>query len=183
MPQGGRLGGVGGVNQCGIGGPPAHVAAAFVEVAVDEVDGVERQVAQAAVGGFLGEPVGQHVEFAGDAGGSVFDALCGAFGGGREFGQLLGHHGKPAPGFACPSGFHAGVHRQDVDGAVDALDLVERGHHFFQHALRQADHGLGVFFGRHLLGCGGGFHGGGLVRAGNGFECSQCHGQLLAPSM
>ena len=105
----GRLRVLCGRHHRGIGGPPAHVAAALVQVAVDQVDVRQRQVGQARaahVGLQLFQP------FAQVGAGAVrhaVDLLRGIADPARERVHLFGDHAEAAACSADADGFDAGA--------------------------------------------------------------------------
>ncbi len=86
----GRVGGA--IDHGGVGGPPAHVAGALVEVAVDDLDGIEGEIDAALRPRLGGEPshrLGQGIDAApqigGQRSGQLFDLA-------RDVADLLSHH-------------------------------------------------------------------------------------------
>ncbi|GJD70131.1 hypothetical protein MMMDOFMJ_3073 [Methylobacterium gnaphalii] len=113
------------VHHGGIGGPPAHVACPLIEVAVDDLDGVEREI-DAAVGARLfgqsrdgmGEFVDARAQADPEPGGDPFDFR-------RDGANLLGDDGEPGTLVARMRRLDQRVERQKLHAARDRLDRVE----------------------------------------------------------
>ncbi len=112
-----------------VGCPPAHVAGAFIEIAVDQLDGVERQIDHALAARALAHPLNRGDEVAGALGqlglelaGDGLDLLADAA-------HLLRHHGEARALRAGARAFDQRVQRQHlhlVGDLLDRLGLVDR---------------------------------------------------------
>ncbi len=115
----------GGVDHGGVGRPPADIAGAFVQVAVDQLDGVERQVDQARALGLGRQIVGQafqrgdfDAQFVGHQFGDVLD-LTG------NLANFIGDDGETGAHVAGALGFDQGIERQDAQHVGDAGDIAQ----------------------------------------------------------
>ncbi|CAM3515184.1 hypothetical protein BUGL105410_36595 [Burkholderia gladioli] len=111
-----------------IGGPPAHVAGAFIEVAVDDIDHVQREIGTTlpvvrvhaidhAVAEF-GQPRQRTDQFLVEDVGDLADPL-------RDMLHLVGHHGEPLAGLAGARRLDQRVEREEGGFAIDVVDVAD----------------------------------------------------------
>lgn len=117
------------IDQRGIGRPPAHVAGPFIEVAVDQLDGVEREVDHALAARALAHAVDRGDEVAGALGQLAFEFAGDSLDLLADAADLLRHHREARALRAGARAFDQRVQRQHlhlVGDLLDRLGLVDR---------------------------------------------------------
>ena len=117
----------GGADQSAVGRPPAHVAGALEQVAVDDLNGVQRQVGETLAAKIDQHPAAGFLDLAGvgfhrvaEIRGDMIDLL-------GDIADFLGDHAEGGTGGAGAAGFDARIECQNLGGGHDRLngaDLV-----------------------------------------------------------
>jgi hypothetical protein len=112
----------GAVDDGGIGGPPAYVAGSLIEVAVDQFDGIEREVDHALAARPLGHPLDRAHQVAGPLGQLGFELTRDRLDLLADAAHFLRHHGKARTLRAGTGTFDQRVQRQHFHLVGDVLD-------------------------------------------------------------
>jgi hypothetical protein len=121
--RGGRRSGRGGaVDDGGIGGPPEHVAGTFIEIAVDQFDGIERQVDHPFAPRPLGHALHRAHEVAGALGQLTFEVPRDALDLLADAAHLLRDHREARALRARARTFDQCIQRQHLHLVGDLLD-------------------------------------------------------------
>ena len=122
MGDGRRIRGGRAIDDGGIGGPPAHVAGALIEVAVDQLDGVERQIHHALAARAVAHPRDRVHQIAGAVGELAFELPRDGLDLLADIADFLRDHGKAGALRAGARAFDQRVQRQHLHLVGDLLD-------------------------------------------------------------
>ena len=112
------------IDDGGVGRPPAHVAGALIEVAVDQLDGVQRQIDHALAARAVGHLRDRGHQIAGPVGELAFELAGDGFDLLADIADFLRHHGKARALRAGARTFDQRVQRQHLHLVGDLLDRL-----------------------------------------------------------
>lgn len=112
----------GAVHHGGVGRPPAHVAGPLIEIAVGDLDGIEREIDQALRARLLGDLLGRLLERADPPAQILLQLGCELGDLGRDRAHLAGDHREAAPVLAGATRLDQGIERENAHAPGDGLD-------------------------------------------------------------